>query len=213
MNFFLVLCLVGAAAAVDVCIPSPNWVRVEEWDNEHDAFAEAKEILDVAAKSFRQDTLGVIHHGRSPRPVEIGQDLLILAAKNLTYITVGDPKDKRTWRCRVIKDAVQIKDPCITHNGTKIRTETIGTTAVDVFYGEDKHHGVTQYAQILITKGGIPVSTTTWNSYSHLERLFSDFNRTLPHEAFKPLSICHGKTPEDPTPEDIAMIERHAVRM
>merc|ERR1711976_373104 len=177
-------------AAGEVCIPSPNTVRVSEWASEHATYAEAHEVLDMGTRSFRTTTL-LFPDVRPGHQIEVGRDILILQNENVTYITEGNPHDKSTWRCKTIHGAAEIKDPCFTHNGTHTRTEIIGSTVVDVFYGEDTPtRGVKNYVEVLIDRQGVPVSVTTWNAYGHQERLFSDFNRTLPHDAFKPLSIC-----------------------
>jgi len=188
------LCLVGAALSTTVCMPSPNWVEVQEWTDQNSGYTASYQFLDVATGFFRMTDIEFFEHGSSGKFREIGQDVLVDSKAQKVYIVQGNPQDPKSLTCKVITQEGTVKDPCLTYNATKISTNTVGTEMVDNYYTEDSHHGVKLYGRLLFTQSGIPVNFVTWSSYGHNEQLFLNFNQTLPTNAFAVPSICSQAT-------------------
>jgi len=186
----LVLCTYGTS----VCVPSPNSVQTESWDDQRNDFIDAVEILDVSANSFRRTDVAFADSHHHHRPNEFAQDMLVLASQQVTYIVQGIPGQNNTFHCQVIHGANTIKDPCFTHNGTKVETDVIGTSTVDNFFGQDDHHHVPVYSRIMITPTGIPVSLSTWSHMANQDSLFANFNTTIPANAFAVNPLCNHAT-------------------
>jgi len=185
----VVLCVYGTS----VCVPSPNQVQTQSWDDQRTDYIDAVEILDVSANSFRRTDVAFSDSHHHHRPNEYAQDMLVLAAQQLTYIVQGIPGNNNSFTCRKIQGANTIKDPCFTHNGTKVETDVIGTSTVDNFFAQDDHHHVPIYSRIMITPTGIPVSLSTWGNMGSQDALFANFNTTIPTNAFAVNPICNQK--------------------
>jgi len=192
MKVLAVLCAlcVGAFATTSVCVPTPNGVQLQVFSTHNFMYATAQQYLDVASQSYRSTDLDDgTHH------LQIATDLLILGAQSLTYITEGVPGKPNTFKCKVNHGPNTITDPCLTHNGTKIQTVLVGDTVTDEFTGQDDHHGVPVYSDILITPSGIPVHFTQWDQFGHTEALYMNFTTTIPSNAFAVPVICNQATP------------------
>jgi len=189
-----VLAVVACVYGTSVCIPTPNSVRVQAWSDQDKLYIGAVEILDVSMNAFRRTDEAFF----SPRPGKqqaIAHDILVLAADKVTYITTGIPGLNDSFACRVITDQATIQDPCFTHNGTHQQTNVIGTTTVDNFFGQDDHHGVPVFTRIMIAQDGTPVSVARWDAMANIDSLYSNFNRTLPTNAFAINPLCHHAKP------------------
>jgi len=189
-----VLAVVACAYGTSVCIPTPNSVRSQAWSDVDKLYIGATEILDVSANAFRRTDEAFF----SPRPGKqqaIAHDILVLGDDKVTYVVSGIPGINDSFACKIITDQAVIQDPCFTHNGTHIATNLIGTTIVDNFFGQDNNHGVQHYTRIMIAKDGTPVSVSEWTTMSNIDNLMSNFNRTLPANAFAINPLCHRATP------------------
>jgi len=186
----IIAAVVAGAFATSVCIPTPNGVQLQAYDTTNVMYQTAQQYLDVSAQSFRSTDLADLTHHQ-----QFTQDVLILAANSLSYITTGVPGKPATFHCRISHEQQTVQYPCLTHNGTKIMQVLVGDTLTDEFTGQDDHHGVTTYSDILITPLGIPVHFTQYNDLGHFEALYLNFTQTIPANAFTPPSICNNAEP------------------
>jgi len=201
LSVAVALLCVGVVMSTTVCVPTPNWVQVQQWSNNFDGYTAQLQFLDVQNQLYRQTDIEFIEHHGHDR--QFGQDIIVNAKEQKVYIIEGNPQNPNTWKCRVTPQTGTIKDPCLTYNATKISTDLIGTEKVDNYYTEDSHHGVKIYGRLLFTQTGIPVNFATWNNYGHNEQLFLDFNTTLPTNAFTIPTICNSATVVEMTSNEL----------
>jgi len=189
------------ACATTVCIPTPNWVEVQQWTNTNDGYTAQYQFLDVSGDRFRSTDFEFFgHHGHDRT---FAQDILVLAAESKVYITEGNPNDPSSLHCRVVSQTGSIKDPCLSYNATKISTDLIGDMKVDNYFTSDTHHGVPIYGRLLFTQTGIPVNFVQWNNLGHNEQLFLNFNQTLPANAWDIPTQCNQATVETMSPTEL----------
>jgi len=189
------VCLILAAAVVgtiatSVCVPTPNGVVLQAYSTTNVMFQTAQQWLDVSTQQFRTTDLADLQFHQ-----QFTQDILILAANSLSYVTEGIPGRPASFHCRVSHEPQTIQDPCLTNNGTKITQVLVGDTLTDEFTGQDNHHGVITYSDILITPGGIPVHYTSFNDMGHFDALYMNFTQTIPSNAFSVPPICNQAEP------------------
>jgi len=188
MKLFLLLAAVACAAAIKVCIPNPFQVDVQEWTNVHHRYEFVRVILDVNKKAMRRSARAYWGNHR-PGEDDIF-DVLVLASQNKIFEVKGVYNQPDSFVCTVRNEHGIIDDPCVTQNGTHLRTDVIGHTTVDAFYGEDRHGGQTVFSDFKVTSSGIPVQWSTWNMLAHTERVFENFTQTLPANAFSIPKEC-----------------------
>jgi len=165
-------------------------------------FERSRIYADYDAGKYRMFDREALNPG--PIPVMFVYDYLIRQDEGKVYFVTALPPFQRP-NCTVATYNGDLKDPCLTTNGTYMHTDTVGGqggVTVDSFFAEerDPESPLEQYLHILITKTGVPVmvrhhEVVNNDHYDHWVEVFENFNSTVPSTAFDVPDECKGVEP------------------
>lgn len=190
-----------------ICLPKVHKIDRLAWKHQANGrpdptFERSRIYADYDAGKYRMLDREALNPG--PRPVMFVYDYLIRQDLGKVFFVTALPPFQRP-NCTVATYSGDMKDPCLTNNGTYMHTDTVGGQNginVDSFYAavHTPEDPLEQYLHILITKTGVPVmvrhhEVVNNEHYDHWVEVFENFNSTVPTDAFEVPDECQKVEP------------------
>jgi hypothetical protein len=190
-----------------VCLPKVHKLDRLAWKHDTQgrpdpSFERSRIYADYDAGKYRMLDRTAMSPG--PIPIDVAIDFLVRKDLNKVFFVTAIPPFQRP-NCTVATYNGDMKDPCLTNNGTYMHTDTVGGqggVVVDSFFAQvqEPESPLLQYLHILITKTGVPVMVrhheqVNGDHYDHWVEVFENFNSTIPSNAFDVPDECNKVEP------------------